>query len=175
MGKVPDDEDAGRMRRLGDARHVEHPAGAVVDMREHENGDVVGEGGQQFVVVVDEVKPMPLALQRGQPLGHVEVGGEVGALRDDDVAPGVERQRGGEDLEEVDRRGIGHDDVVRARPDERCDLGTRLARQPDPVGGVPGCDEIAAPFRIETGDDALAGAVRHGAERVAVEIDEAVA
>ena len=41
--EVPDGEGAGGMGGFGERRHVVQPAGAVIDLRQHQHGDVVGE------------------------------------------------------------------------------------------------------------------------------------
>ena len=79
-----------------------------------------------------------------------------------------------EDLEEIDRCGVGDDDFVFARTNQRGKLVAQAARQLKPAGLVPAADQAIAPF---VGDDFLrAGerSFRAGAQRVAVEINHAV-
>ena len=66
VGQVPTDQGAGGVRLLCAARHVEHAAGAVIDMREGEHG----RGGVQVLSNL-------ATAQLGDALGDVEIRREV--------------------------------------------------------------------------------------------------
>ena len=61
---------------------------------------------------------MPAVERFYEPLRRVEVGWEITAVRDDDPALGVDRQRGGQRLVDLDRQRIPHDDRARRRADQ---------------------------------------------------------
>ena len=79
----------------------------------------------------------------------------------------------GEELEEVDRRGVGD---RRPRPGRRRRAARSCrhpAREVDPAGVVPAPDEARAPLaRTTASRRALARPARQRAERVAVEVDD---
>ena len=129
----------GVVHRAGDAGHVVRPAGAVVDVREADDRDVVVEDGADLLRF-DAHHPQPQ--QVGHRVGDVEVGREVARL--DHQRAAVRAQPGGRDerLEQVRRRRVGHDDLVRLGADQPGDPGTDPARRVPPVVGVPGRDQV---------------------------------
>src|SRR5699024_4961178 len=91
MAQVPDDQGTAGMDRRGGRIRVEEAAGAVVDVREQDEGDLVGEGRREAggdLGVVDEANLAAGAALRGQAFEHVDVGGEVLPLGEDDPAAG---------------------------------------------------------------------------------------
>ncbi len=173
VGEVPDDEGAGGVGAGDERGHVVEAAGAVVDLGQEDDGDlfgdrggdVLGGGGAEFVAAVEE---------GGQALCHVEVGGEVAVVRQDDLAVGAERQGRGEGLEDLYREGVAEDDGARGGADQASDAVAELARLAGPAAGVPRADKLAAPVLDHRAVDRLHCRDRQRAEGVAVEIDHAL-
>ncbi len=178
MRQIPDGQRAVLVRQRRDGRHVVHVPALVVHVRQHGDGDVVAQRAFQLFRRVDQAQFVAVAQQVGQAFSDVEVGRKVMRFRHDDLAGGrvfaLHANRGGQHLEEIDRCGVGDDDFVFARTNQRGKLVAQAARQLKPAGLVPAADQAIAPF---IGDDFLrAGerSFRAGAQRVAVEINRAV-
>src|SRR5262249_9841676 len=97
--------------------------------------------------------------------------GEARVAGDDRVRWGPGRERAHQELEQVDRRGIGDDHLVGPGPDQAGQLG------PDPPGrrhpGLsPAADQPPAPLRLDDLTQPRGGAPRQPAERVPVEVDD---
>ena len=175
MREVPDHERAGGM---GDARHVRHvvqAAAPIVDLRQEEHRRVAVDPVEQIAVGGEAQRH---AGRGGDAVGDVEVGREVAALGDDVPACGciglLQRDRRAQDLEQVDRRRIACADLAVARADQPADGVADGPAEGDPSGPVPAPDQPVAPFLLDGAADTLGGPCRQGAERVAVEIDDAV-
>ena len=173
--QVPDDERAGRMRRARRRGEPVHAAAAVVDVGEHQHGDLVVQG---FIDARTVDQSEIETVRRGDAFGHVEIGREVAALGEDDAARrrvgALQRDRGAERLEAVDRGRIADAHLARPGADQRRDLVADAARQVDPAGAVPAADEALAPLALGDFGEARRGPARQGAERVAVEVDDAL-
>ena len=100
-------------RQLG---HVVDAAAAVVDVRQHQQRDLVGQV-QGKVGGVDQAQLQPGG--DGDALGDVEVGREVAALGEEHGAPGsvglLQRDGGAQRLEQVDRGRVAGRDLARRR------------------------------------------------------------
>ena len=95
---------------------------------------------------LDQAQLEPLAQQIAQTLRDVQVGREVAALRDHHAAPRAQPERRGDQLEQVDRDGIGDDHLVRLRAEQARDLRAQPLRQVDPAVLVPAGDQVLAPL-----------------------------
>ncbi len=172
--EVPDGEHAGRMRGGGDGGHVVHGAGAVVDVGQHQHGDLVGERRGDLFRLDELQAKAALAAQR---FGDVEVGREVAALADDELALGCvlgrDVQRGAQHLVEVDGSAVGGHHFAGRRAYQPGNLVAQALRQLEPAGAVPGADQALAPFGRHRLGDAGGGGGRQHAQRVAVEVDHA--
>ena len=173
--QVPDGERSGRVgdpRQLG---HVVDPAAAVVDVRQQQQGDVVGQ-------VIDQVGGLDQAqLQAGgdgDAFGDVEIGREVAALRQEGAACRRVRllQGGGgaQCLEQVDRGRVAGRDLARPGADQGRDPVADPAREVDPAGAVPAPDQALAPLAGNRLREPRRGPPRQRAERIAVEVDQAL-
>ena len=173
--QVPDRQRPGGVGGGGQLAHPVHPAGPVVDMGQQQHRRPVVEVRRQ-IGSVDQRQLAPV--RSGQRVGDVEVGREVGALRDDPAAAGSvggnQGDGGAERLVEVDRGGIGDGQLTGAGADQPGNLVADPLRQRDPAGGVPAADEAAAPFLADDRVDPVGGGPRQRAEGIAVEVDEAV-
>ncbi|MNT16616.1 hypothetical protein D3C72_1517280 [compost metagenome] len=166
------------MGEFGQRGHVEHLAGLVVDVREHQHGGVGADGGVELGRRIDQSQRIALLQQVGQALGDIQVGREVAGLGHDHLARRVARllhaQRRGQHLEQVDRGGVGHHHFILAGADQRGELVAQPLRQFEPAGGVPAADQAIAPFLGHHLGSARGGGARAGAERIAVEVDHAL-
>ena len=157
-------------RRLG---HRVHPAGAVVDVGQHQHARRRSSGARSTRVAVDQPQLQPR--RRGDALGDVEVGRKVVALGEDDAARGriaaLQRRRGAQRLEAVDRGRVADADLARRGADQAGDLVADAAREIDPAGAVPAPDQALAPLAGGDLCQAGRGPARQRAERVAVEVD----
>jgi hypothetical protein len=71
----------------GDCLHVVHPAGAVIDMGQHDRGHLLGDVvSHRFRI--DDLEFMTLLEAFEQPIGHVEVGRKIAVVGQHDLAPG---------------------------------------------------------------------------------------
>ena len=80
--EIPDHDRAGLMRRARQLGHPVHAAGAIVDVRQHQDRDAIVEMRRDLVGVDEHQLEAVLARER---LGDVEIGREVRALRDDAI------------------------------------------------------------------------------------------
>lgn len=176
--EIPQHQRAGVMHQLCDGRHVVHVAGAVVHVRDHRDGRVRAERAGQVGRIVDQAQRVAAAELVDQPLRDVQVGREVRALRHDHAALGrtlgLVAQHRRQQLEEVDRDGVGDDRFAGRAADQRRELVAEAARQREPAGRVPAADQAFAPFGADHLLRAGGRCARLRAERVAVEIDHAI-
>ena len=78
MRQVPHHQRAGSVRRFREVGHAMHPARPIVDVRQHQDADMIVQLGQDVVSVCQyELEPVRMR----QCLGNVEVGWEVRPLR----------------------------------------------------------------------------------------------
>ena len=159
MAEVPDRQCPCRMDRRGRRLHVEEATGAVVDVGEDDEGHLVGQGGREsggHFGVIDEADLPAVAELLGQALEHVDVGGEVLPLSEDDAASrsigGLDLAGGRGDLEQVDRSRVGDDGGPGTAADEARDLVAEHGGQVEPAGVVPRADQTGPPL---LGDDVL--------------------
>jgi hypothetical protein len=140
----------------------------------------VGERQQRHVLVegrrrVGRVAPAQLEAERaGDPVGDVPVGGEGGGLQHHHAPVRTQPRGGGDRLEQRHGGRVADVHVLAGDPDERRDPRGHAAPQVDPVGGVPRRDQPGAPLLA---DDLLhpgRDAAGEGAQRVAVEVHDAV-
>ena len=90
-----------------------------------------------------------------------------------DAPPGSQPQAAGQELEDVDRGGVGDGHLVGRGSDQGCDEPGHPAREVDPAVRVPAPDEVPSPLALDDLAEALHGPAGQGAERVAVEVDDA--
>jgi len=140
---------------------------------EHHHGGI-GVDCARNPVRLDEAQFVAPAKQRDETLRHVKVGREIVGDREDDAPIRPHRQRAGQGLEQVDRSGVGGDDLPRPGADQARDLVADARGQVDPVVLGPAADEIAAPFALDDVARACDRGARQRAKRVAVEIDQAI-
>ncbi len=173
--EVPHAEDALRMRRGGDGRHVVHRARAVIDVREHQHRHVAGERGRNLFGLRQHQFQAALA---AQAFGDVEIGGKVAALAHDAAARGRilagHVQRGAQHLVEVDGGAVRADDFAGPGADQRRELVAQALRQVEPAGAVPRADQVGAPFLRHHLGDARGGGLRQHAQGVAIQVDHPV-
>ena len=172
MAEIPDDERAGRMRRAGEAGHVAQLAGAVIDVRQADDrGVLVDQGLDRAVVVLGESQAGAAVHIGDRALQDMDVGWKVVALGDDLGPAGPERHGGAEHLEQVDRGGIAGQHLAARRAHERRQPVADDHRQHVPVAFVPAADQPFGPAVFEGFGKRRRDRARHGAERIAVEID----
>jgi hypothetical protein len=173
MGQIPDRQCARRMRGRGESAHVVAASGAVIDLGQHDHRGVAIDAVRD-IRGFGQTEDMPGATQRRQALRHIEVGREIAGVREDRAALRPQRERGGEQLEEVHRGRVGDQHLAGRGADEARDLVAESPRQIDPAGLVPACDEILSPVLRDAGRDPPCGRARQGTKRVAVEVDDVV-
>ena len=136
MRQIPDGDRARCMRLLGQCLHVVQPARPVVDLGQHQNGDVPVDRIRNRLRL-DDLQAVSSAEQLDEAIGHVEIGREVAAVAEDDAAIGNELDRGPQQLEQIDRDGVAGDHAALRRADEPGDLVAHDAGKPEPARGVP--------------------------------------
>ena len=170
MREIPDDEHPRRMRLSDQRRHVVPATRAIIDLGHHHRRnrridrirDRFGRHDPQL---------MPAPQRRQQPFGHVEIGREIAAVRQDDGAIRIEIERGGERLIDLDRQCIAHHHAAGLGPDQPPHPVADAARHRHPASIVPGADQPAAPLAPDRLRDALLDPAPQRPERIAVEID----
>ena len=173
MAQVPDHQRARVVDhgRLGG--HVAERAGPVIDMRQQDGGDVGGKHRRERFTL-GQIAQRDVRAVRRQRLGDVEIGREALRLGDDDMAAGPRVERRPQRLVEVDRGAVGDDGLTGRRADDGAgQIAERLGQAPPAVLG-PGADQVAGPLLVNRGLDLGADRLGHGAQRVAVEIDDAL-
>ncbi len=150
--------------------HIVQLAAAEIHVGEHEHRDPVIQLSQQLSAR-NHLDLRPFAEQFRQTLGHVEVGGKVLLLGEDERTVGTQSKGGGEELEHVDGGGIGHRHLVLVGADQRGDACRHSGRELDPPGGVPGPDQLAAPLGADGMLQAFLDAGEGRPQGVAVEVD----
>ena len=142
-------------------------------MGEHDDADIWPDGvGDRITRHRAQFAGVPQ--QRDQALGDVEVGREVSGLRQDHTAVRTEAERRAEQLEHVDRRGVGGNHGARRRTEQAANLVADALGQADPSGVVPRPDQPPAPFLLDDCSHAGRGRPRQRAQRIAVEVDHPV-
>ena len=174
VAEVPADQRADLVGDAGQLGQVPELAGAVVDRRVRDQGDVGSDLAQPGR---DLGGAYPLDGQPREASGSVEdveVGGERVGVGQDDPPLRAHPGGGDEDLEEVDRGGVGDDHLTRRGADQSADPVADPLRRAPPVGLVPRPDQPVAPLPL--GDVGQGGG--HGAgeraQRVAVEVHQVV-
>ena len=177
--EIPHDQRAGVVRGVRDVRHAMHAAGAVVDMGQHQDGDAIV---QQRGNVVGVGQHQLEAVRARERVGNVEIGREVrpfGQDRRDGRGRRLATRDGdgrAQHLVEIDRGRVGDGHFARRRANQRRNLvADALGRSVDPAGGVPTANQPAAPLLLDHRGDPCRRGRRQGAERVAVEVDDAFA
>ena len=177
MRQVPQRERTGGVGCCVERGHVVQAAAAVVDLREHQHRRVGAQGLGDLPGRVDQLQAA--ALFAAQRLRDVEVGREVAALADDHPARrrvlALDRERGAEQLEQVDRGRIGHHQLTRTGAQQRGDLVADARRHRHPAGRIPAADQALAPLLADQLLHPRRGSARQQPQRVAVEVDQAAA
>ncbi|MNZ70356.1 hypothetical protein D3C78_886920 [compost metagenome] len=172
VAQIPDAEDAVRMGRGRDGRHVVHGPRAVVHMRQQQDGGAIIQRARDFLGLEQHQLQAVLLADR---LGDVQIGGEVAALGQQLPARrtvfGRDPRRGREHLEQVDRGGVGEHQLVLARAQPGRELVAQAQRQVDPAGLVPGGDQVLRPFLLDDLGHARRRGLRRRSQRIAVEVD----
>ena len=146
VAQVPRHQRAGGVCQRCHRRGVVHAPGAVVDVGQRDDGDVVGQRSRDVQRVAEA------DLQSAEPRGagdDVRIGREVARLGHHDGT--VRPQPGPRDnhLEQLNTGRVACHDAVGGRADETGDLGADPGRQADPVVGVPRRDQVASPLLVE--------------------------
>ncbi len=172
--QIPERQRAGVMRRPREVPHVVHAPAAVVDVGQHQQRGLRVE--RRFAA-----RPAPTARssirspsRSRRTLRDVEVGREVAPLRDDHPPARPQVQGGRDQLEQIDRDRIGDDHLMGFGADQAGDLGPDPLREIDPAVAGPAGDQILAPLAPRHLVEDRRGGLGQGAERVAVQIDDAV-
>ena len=160
------------MRGACDRGQVMHAAAAVVHMGEHQQRHLGVQRGDHFTRLDQRQREAALARQA---VGDVQVGREVAALRNDDLAlrriGARQRERRAQHLVQIDRRRIAHHDLARPGAHQLRDLVADASTQRHPAGAVPASDQVAPPFVAQDLLHASRGGLWQHAERIAVEVD----
>ena len=126
-------------------------------------------------VGIDRHRFEPPAAERLDPLHHIDVGREIGRLRQDHRPVGAERGGRGHRLEDVHRGRVRRDHLAGLRAEQRRDLVADPLRRADPVGAEPRGDQPLSPFLGHRRRETRCRRLGQRAERIAVDIDQPVA
>ncbi len=113
MRQIPDHQRPCIMRGARQPGHVVNAAIAVIHMRQHQHRHIIIQkiGDRRLAIGMDK-----LVIAAGlpdHPFGDIVVGREIARLGDDLLAPRAQRQRRRQNLEQIDRRAVGDNDIVR--------------------------------------------------------------
>ena len=168
------------LRHLRDLVHVGDLGGAIGDVAERDQRDVVGVEQRLELFGLRagariRLQPFDPAARLGrEPLEDVAVSREVVGVSDDRAAPGACCECRGGELVEADRGGVG-DQRRAGRGAEQLlpePVADRL-RQLHP-GLVPAADQPLVPLVGQQPFEFLSGLSRRASERIAVEVDQPV-
>jgi len=148
-------------------------AGHVVDVGQHENGDAAVQRLVELGSLHHAQGVIPIE-QLDQALGNVQVGRKVLLFRENEVTPRLDPQGARQQLEEVDRRAVGRNDLAGFRADQGGDLVADPPRRVDPVGRIPAADEPLPPLLGDDLGEPRQGGPGQRAERIPVEVDHAL-
>ena len=142
-------------------------------MGQHHHRDLLGDGiGHRLRLRGAQLIALPQ--QPDQPLGHVQIGGEIAVIRQDHLTARAHLQRRRQCLVDLDRQRVAGGDRARRRADQFADPVAHHARQLHPSGAVPRLDQLAAPFGAHHVAHALHRALGQRPQRVAVEVNHAL-
>jgi hypothetical protein len=171
MRKIPQRERTAGVRRRSDRRHVEHGAGAIVDVRQADDRNI---GAERTGDLGRGNPPDGGPELRSDGVNDVAVGRKVAQLRHDDRTAGPKPQRGDEHLIELHRRRVADDDVAGRSSDQLADAIADTIRGGHPPVRVPRADQVGAPLAFDDVTEPISDAPGHRSERVPVEVDDAV-
>jgi hypothetical protein len=158
------------VRGGSDGLHIQHLAGAIIDMGQGDDGDLIRDRPRDvFLRHGTDLVARPQ--HRDQPFGDIDVGRKIARLGQDQLAVPAQRAGGGEQLEQVDRSRIRGDHFAGRGPDDPRDLVADALRQIHPAMVVPAGDQRLAPFFAGDVDQPREGPARQGAKGISVEID----
>ncbi len=171
MRQIPDHKRARLVRGRAQRRHVVPAPGAIVDLGQHQDRDLVVDGiGHRF----GRYGAQGIALAKGahQPVGHIQVGREIAGVRQDHLARRVQFQRRGQRLVDLDRQRVAHHHRAGCRPDQPRDPVADTGGLIHPSGLVPAGDQHLAPFVRDRVRHPRGRRTRQGAKRVAIQIGD---
>jgi hypothetical protein len=148
-------------------------SGAVVDLGQHENGEV-GRDVRLDLLGCHDAKLVAGGQRADETVGHVKVGGEVPGIAQDHFPVGAQLQRRGERLVDLDRQRVADHDRGLRRPDQPPDPVAEAPGHVHPARPVPAADEELAPFPGHRPADPRGRGLGERPERVAVEVDQSV-
>lgn len=172
MRQIPDGQSAGVVSAPRDRLHVMNASAPVVDLGEHDHGNLIIDRARHFL--------RRHQLQRVTPVQHpyealrnVQIGGEISRIRQNDAAPGVEIQRRRQALKDFDRQCLTDHHAAWRCADDSTDAIAELAGLCHPTGAVPALDQLPTPVLRNQARQCPARAHNGRTERVAVQIDHA--
>ena len=133
----------------GQSGHVVHSAGAVIDVGKHQHRHL---GPQRWHDARSLHQFEAAAVGLAQPLGNVQIGGEIAALADDDaplrvrVLCNADGRR--QHFEQVDRGRIRSHHLLGRSADQGRDACAQALGQVKPASRIPGTDQTLAPFLL---------------------------
>ncbi len=171
MGQIPDREDAFRLCRTGQGRHVMFAPRPVIDLGQHQHGDrIIQRIGHIFGG--DRLEAVIWAQSTAQALGHIEIGGEVAGIGQNNAALWVHLEGRGHRLIDLDRQRVAKHNAARLCPDQPGDPVANAGGLVHPARLVPSGDQQFAPFLGHAMGNAGGGRLWQGAKRIAIQIDD---
>ena len=162
VGEIPHHECAGVAGPRSLGRDVDDLRRSVVDHRADDHGHVVE--------IVEARTDLELA-GTGDRVDDVPVGREVRRIDGDYATVGPQPQTGADQLVQVDRGRVVHDDLSLAGTDQRGQAVAHPHRELEPAS-LPARDQIAPPLTPHHLVDTFERAPRRHPERVAVEVGQ---
>ena len=171
VGQIPHRQRTGGVGARRHCLHVVASGRAIVHLTQTHHRHLRGEGiHHRFRRHHTQLK---VAAKARQPLHDVKIGRKIAVIRENDLAPRAQAHRRTQRLEQIDRDGVAHRNALGRCPHQRLDLAAHHARQVEPAMGVPGADEVMAPFQADGARYPLRHPHGQGAQRIAIEIDDA--
>ena len=171
MRQIPYRQRPGIMRPVSQRPHVVTPASAVIDLGDHQNGQIIVYrcldlfGGDDAQFRPDGAR---------QPLGDIQIRGEIAAVGQDHPPIRPRRARSTDRLKHLDRQRVAHHDLARPRPDQPRDPVPDPARLGVPSSPVPAGDQHFGPFILHHRRDPRLGGLGHRPQRIAVKISDSL-
>ena len=144
MGQIPNGDDPSGLRLLRQRCHVMQSACAVIDLCQHQNGDLVRDICGH-VLWRDDAQFQIAVKGADQPFGDIQVRWKVAAVRQDHLAV-RHGECSGQRLKHLDRQGIPKGHMPGFCPDQSPNPVPQRHGLRHPASLVPAGDQHVAPF-----------------------------
>ena len=171
MRQIPDHNCTRLMGKIGNAFHVMHTPGAIIDLGEHQDSKVFVD--QAFDIFgVWCFKHVPLIETFDQAIGHIKVSREIPVVRYNHLTIRAQFQRTCQCLIHLDRQSIAHNHSTRSRTNQARDKIADTLGLRHPFGIIPAPDQHFPPFILDHRLGTVCCRLWHHAKRVPIKVND---